>query len=529
MSLTYGNEMKDGWDAVFKKTEESTSSLGEVSSFLSKVHEAENSHGKSLQKISKVQFDKKGTKSYRKSKVMDYEDGTVKSMFTEFHEKLYESGNKHIEFSTNVLKLHEEIENWLKEAEKNRKKLINDAKEAKKEYDTALDKLKESRQVYERTCKEADNSIDSYLQFKNSKDAKEKDVRKKASSCKQLIEKADTADTAYKSTLQKTNQTQTSYYDQKMPHILKNFEEFERSRIVFLKSVFVKFMNLQNEFPNFVQSYTTSLQNVVDSIDSEQDIQIYLGKSKTGVVNPKEIDYQPYDNANPDFKTSRMSKQSSGQTLITDINTNSGPTISTKSSTSLSHSSISTFNPSSEPKESKDGNPSDLYPGLTNEISNLAFEDQKKHLDNQLNEIKGKIRTLIKTKKELQKLVSFYQNDPKAAGSAQQAVETQQNLIQKWKDQKAKILQDLQSISGEENVGEDDNEGEGGNVQESSPSTGGGAKAICLYDYDAANDTELSFRENDIVYVTEEDDSGWWYAELNGKMGFIPNNYVKKL
>ena len=188
MSLTFSNELKDGWDNVFKKTEEAAQSLHEISSFLEKIHETENTHGKNLQKISKVQYDKKGTKSFRKSKVTDFEDGTVKTMFVEFHEKLYESGNKHIDFSTNVFKLHEEIENWLKESEKTKKKLVNDAKEAKKEYDTALDKLKETRSSYERQCKEADSTIDGYLQFKGTPQAKEKDVRKKASTCKQIIE-----------------------------------------------------------------------------------------------------------------------------------------------------------------------------------------------------------------------------------------------------------------------------------------------------------------------------------------------------
>ena len=110
---------------LFKKTEESASSLGEISSLLEKIQETESSHGKNLQKISKVQIDKKGTKSFKKSKVVDNEEGTVKAMYLEFHEKLFESGNKHIDFATSILKLQEEIDNWLKEAEKTRKKVNN--------------------------------------------------------------------------------------------------------------------------------------------------------------------------------------------------------------------------------------------------------------------------------------------------------------------------------------------------------------------------------------------------------------------
>jgi len=54
-------------------------------------------------------------------------------------------------------------------------------------------------------------------------------------------------------------------------------------------------------------------------------------------------------------------------------------------------------------------------------------------------------------------------------------------------------------------------------------------KAKALFDYEAANETELAFKAGDILTVTEQDQSGWWYAELNGKQGFVPNNYVEEL
>lgn len=56
---------------------------------------------------------------------------------------------------------------------------------------------------------------------------------------------------------------------------------------------------------------------------------------------------------------------------------------------------------------------------------------------------------------------------------------------------------------------------------------GSGMRVRGLYDYTATCDTELSFREGDVLSVTEQDDSGWWYAELNGQSGFVPNNYVE--
>ncbi len=52
-------------------------------------------------------------------------------------------------------------------------------------------------------------------------------------------------------------------------------------------------------------------------------------------------------------------------------------------------------------------------------------------------------------------------------------------------------------------------------------------KVRCLYPYTATNESELSFGQGDILSVTDQDDSGWWYAELNGKAGFVPKNYLE--
>ncbi|EAU29398.1 conserved hypothetical protein [Aspergillus terreus NIH2624] len=51
--------------------------------------------------------------------------------------------------------------------------------------------------------------------------------------------------------------------------------------------------------------------------------------------------------------------------------------------------------------------------------------------------------------------------------------------------------------------------------------------AVALYDYEAAEDNELSFPENaEITNITFPDDD-WWYGEYNGRKGLFPANYVE--
>jgi len=60
------------------------------------------------------------------------------------------------------------------------------------------------------------------------------------------------------------------------------------------------------------------------------------------------------------------------------------------------------------------------------------------------------------------------------------------------------------------------------------PAKGGKTMLKALFDFDASEVNELSFKENDIIALIEKpEDSDWWKGEMNGKQGLFPSNYVE--
>ncbi|KAL9595282.1 MAG: hypothetical protein Q9219_006535 [cf. Caloplaca sp. 3 TL-2023] len=57
--------------------------------------------------------------------------------------------------------------------------------------------------------------------------------------------------------------------------------------------------------------------------------------------------------------------------------------------------------------------------------------------------------------------------------------------------------------------------------------TNQGHTATALYDYDAAEDNELSFPENAKIIEIDFPDDDWWSGEYAGKQGLFPANYVQ--
>ncbi|KAI0125559.1 hypothetical protein BJ170DRAFT_702654 [Xylariales sp. AK1849] len=55
----------------------------------------------------------------------------------------------------------------------------------------------------------------------------------------------------------------------------------------------------------------------------------------------------------------------------------------------------------------------------------------------------------------------------------------------------------------------------------------GGATAVASFDYEAAEDNELSFPEGATVTDLEFPDDDWWFGHYNGASGLFPANYVE--
>jgi len=53
-----------------------------------------------------------------------------------------------------------------------------------------------------------------------------------------------------------------------------------------------------------------------------------------------------------------------------------------------------------------------------------------------------------------------------------------------------------------------------------------GPRARALFAFSASSEAELSFQAGDILSIISQD-GGWWTAELNGRRGFVPSNYVE--
>lgn len=52
-------------------------------------------------------------------------------------------------------------------------------------------------------------------------------------------------------------------------------------------------------------------------------------------------------------------------------------------------------------------------------------------------------------------------------------------------------------------------------------------KAKAVFDFEAAEDNELSFKSGDLITLLERSYGDWWTGMCQGKVGICPRTYVE--
>jgi len=474
--MSFATDLLDGFPMLNKRTEETLKIVGEMSKFFNTLVSCRKEYHKDLKKCLAA-----GQKTLLQEPELD---GTVKAAFDVLITSIEGTIDGETKLTQQISDLAGEFAKFKKDNEARKKKLQSDCDTLLKDYNSQLEKCRKSRANYQSLAREAEKqqqALDKSNCDPNMKSAKIAQMNQKK---KLAEEKARAAEQEYREVVNQTNAKQDTVYTSNMPAILMDFQSFEEAKIRFLQECLRTYTTSAKTQPGVFQEAADKINTAVEAIDVNADIASYVKSHATNKSCPPAIEVELY------------------------AGFDSGSGSSSSSSISISA-------------------PSTAQWGLGHADAGLSLSQKISKLEGQISKLENMIRTDEQESSAMEKMSAAYAKDPvakKKADAELAAIKDRMNTNRGILDKLNSDLSALQSEGGgEEPAAEADSKAadQGGDAQENP------VKVRGLYDYKASCDTELSFNEGDVFVVTLMDDSGWWYATIDDKQGFVPENYVE--
>eukprot|EP01116_Phalansterium_solitarium_P013714 TRINITY_DN31113_c0_g1_i1.p1 TRINITY_DN31113_c0_g1~~TRINITY_DN31113_c0_g1_i1.p1 ORF type:complete len:515 (-),score=226.53 TRINITY_DN31113_c0_g1_i1:200-1744(-) len=511
--MSFSVDLLDGWNLLNKRTEGTLKSCGEFSSFLKQLSKCEKAYAASVVKLCKEQ-----KKELQKAPPAEKEVGLLMACLETLCTELEVAAEAHNTFGDNLEKeLSKAVGDYVKDKTKVRKQLEANSSKLTKDLKASHDNLGKARQKYVAASKEAEQAEQAQQKAKLDMTLKPAQLAKAQSKAQEMADKAQQADQTYQQTLSATNAHQNDYYRSSMPQLLAEFQAFEDERLRYFKDTLAKFNDLHAQPPRTRTQVCETIAAAVAAIDVDADIVTYVNDNKTNVVPPEDIVYLSW-NTDP---VTLVPGRASGTGFAPEPRPASMMAVKPVGGGSSAAAPTGKYKPASGTQDTF----SNRSWGLSaDDSARMGTSEQQAKLREQLAELDRLVASETKSKDGLDNLVRFYASDPVAQRRAEDEARESQAKLERMQQARSTVQRQLEQLSGSNGHYSADSDPQPSAPE---PPAGGFVRVRGLFDYESTNDTELSFKEGDILIVTEQDESGWWYAEIDGRAGFIPENYCE--
>ena len=512
--MSFATDLLDGFPLLNKRTEETLKLAGEMGKFFNSVASCRKDYQKSLRSLVGS-----GQKKLLEEKELD---GSVKEAFAAFLHSLEDTVAGEATLTQQIADLGAEFLRFKKENEARRKKLQSDCDALMKEYNAQLETCKKARNTYQGLARDAEKQQQALARSNNDSTVKNAKLAQMHQKTVQAADKARAAEADYREVVRATNEKQSTVYTRDMPAVLMEFQAFEEARIRFMQDAFRKYAAGAATQPAVFEGAAAKVAAGADAIDVAADIAAYVRAHATHKTCPPAVEVEIYagfdDSAGALGGPGSTGSSSSSSSNLLGGGAGAGGGAGGAGGAGGSCS---------------DGNTWGLGPA----DAHLSPSQKASKLEGQIGKLEALVRGDEQQAAALERMSVAYAKDPVGKKKADAELAEFQRKIADDKATLERLRADLAALGGGGDAaaaGADNAAEDAAGGADAGADAGGGdgergepVKVRGLYDYTATCDTELTFHEGDIFYVTDRDESGWWYATIDDKQGFVPANYVE--
>ncbi|EDL38254.1 thyroid hormone receptor interactor 10, isoform CRA_a, partial [Mus musculus] len=544
-SMDWGTELWDQFEVLERHTQWGLDLLDKYVKFVKERAEVEQAYAKQLRSLVKKYLPKRPTK----------DDPEVKfSQQQSFVQLLQEvndfAGQRELVAESLGIRVCLELAKYSQEMKQERKMHFQEGRRAQQQLENGFKQLENSKRKFERDCREAEKAAHTAERLDQDINATKADVEKAKQQAHLRNHMAEESKNEYAAQLQRFNRDQAHFYFSQMPQIFDKLQDMDERRATRLGAGYGLLSEAELQVVPIIGKCLEGMKVAAESVDAKNDSQVLIELHKSGFARPGDLEFEDFSQV-----INRVPSDSS-------LGTPDGrPELRAASSRSRA-------------KRWPFGKKNKTV--ATEDFSHLPPEQQRKRLQQQLEERNRELQKEEDQREALKKMKDVYEKTPQMGDPASlepRIAETLGNIerlkleVQKYEawlaEAESRVLSNRgdslsrharppdppttappDSSSSSTNSGSQDNKE---SSSEEPPSEGQDTpiytefdedfeepaspigQCVAIYHFEGSSEGTVSMSEGEDLSLMEEDKGDGWtrVRRKQGAEGYVPTSYLR--
>ncbi|XP_028619850.1 cdc42-interacting protein 4 isoform X4 [Grammomys surdaster] len=543
--MDWGTELWDQFEVLERHTQWGLDLLDKYVKFVKERAEVEQAYAKQLRSLVKKYLPKRPTK----------DDPEVKfSQQQSFVQLLQEvndfAGQRELVAESLGIRVCLELAKYSQEMKQERKMHFQEGRRAQQQLENGFKQLENSKRKFERDCREAEKAAHTAERLDQDINATKADVEKAKQQAHLRNHMAEESKNEYAAQLQRFNRDQAHFYFSQMPQIFDKLQDMDERRATHLGAGYGLLAEAELQVVPIIGKCLEGMKVAAESVDAKNDSQVLIELHKSGFARPGDLEFEDFSQV--------MNRVPSDSSLGTP---DGRPELRAASSRSRA-------------KRWPFGKKNKTV--VTEDFSHLPPEQQRKRLQQQLEERNRELQKEEDQREALKKMKDVYEKTPQMGDPASlepRIAETLGNIerlkleVQKYEawlaEAESRVLSNRgdslsrhtrppdppttappDSSSSSNNSGSQDNK----ESSEEPPSEEGQdtpiytefdedfeepaspiGQCVAIYHFEGSSEGTVSMSEGEDLSLMEEDKGDGWtrVRRKQGGEGYVPTSYLR--
>ncbi|KAB0363094.1 hypothetical protein FD754_007250 [Muntiacus muntjak] len=287
--MDWGTELWDQFEVLERHTQWGLDLLDRYVKFVKERTEVEQAYAKQLRSLVKKYMPKRPAKDDPESKFSQQQS------FVQILQEVNDfAGQRELVAENLSVRVCLELAKYSQEMKQERKMHFQEGRRAQQQLESGFKQLENSKRKFERDCREAEKAAQTAERLDQDINATKADVEKAKQQAHLRSHMAEESKNEYAAQLQRFNRDQSHFYFSQMPQIFDKLQDMDERRATHLGAGYGLLSETELEVVPIIAKCLEGMKVAAEAVNAKNDSQVLIELHKSGFARPGDVEFEDF-------------------------------------------------------------------------------------------------------------------------------------------------------------------------------------------------------------------------------------------